>query len=134
MNYRFKLFQAAVSEKDQEIYANFKRIRNEITTKLRILETRYLGEKKASIKFPMAHWNFITEATNLVKRNRIGPLNGSLAVSDKEQAHLMNELFVAIGDRLEGGSHHNIQRNDNKGSLVPSLSVGNQRVRRLCLQ
>lgn len=125
MNYRFKLFKADVSEKDQEIYAKFKRIRNEITIKLRILKTRYFREKKASVKFPMAYWNFITEATNPVRRNQIGPLkreDGSLGVSDKEKAHPKNKFFGTFGNRLERGSHKNIQRNDNKRNLVPPVS------------
>ena len=43
----------------------------EITTKLRILKTRYFGEKIALVKFPMAYWNFIMEASNPVRRNPI---------------------------------------------------------------
>ena len=73
----------------------------------------------------MAYWNFMTEATNPVRRNQIGPLkreDGSLAVSDKEKAHPMNKFFGTFGDRLERGSHKNIQRNDNNRSLVPSVS------------
>ena len=49
----------------------------EITTKLRILKTRYLGEKIALVKFPMAYWNFITEASNPVRRNPISFLESS---------------------------------------------------------
>ena len=52
MNYRLKLFKADVNEKDQEIYAKFKRTRNEITIKLRILKTRYFSEKKSLGKVP----------------------------------------------------------------------------------
>ena len=49
MNYRFKLFKTTVSEKDKEIYAKYKGIRNEITSKLRILKTRYFGKVRGGL-------------------------------------------------------------------------------------
>ena len=38
MNLRYKLFKRAVSTKDQEIYARYKKVRNEITSEIRNAE------------------------------------------------------------------------------------------------
>ena len=41
MNLRFKLFKRAVSPRDQEIYARYKKVRNEITPQIRIAKAQY---------------------------------------------------------------------------------------------
>ena len=49
MNLRYKLFKYAVSTKDQEMYARYKRVRNEITSEIRSAKTCYFNEKIASV-------------------------------------------------------------------------------------
>ena len=103
MNLKFKLFKRAVSTKSQEIYARYKKVRNEITSQIRIAKAQYFNEKLAEVKSATAYWNLIAEATNPVRRNRIGPLkreDGSLAVNDTEKANLINDFFANIGTRL----------------------------------
>ena len=103
MNLRFKLFKRAVSTKDQEIYARYKKIRNEITCQIRHAKSQYFNAKLAEAKSAPAYWNLIAEATNPVRRNRIGPLkreDGSLAVNDTEKANLINDFFANISTRL----------------------------------
>ena len=43
MNRRFKLFKRAVETKDQNTWADYKRLRNEITSDLRKAKAAYLG-------------------------------------------------------------------------------------------
>jgi len=74
MNFRYKLFKNAVRTKDQEIYARYKRVRNYITSEIRIAKARYFEERIASVKSAASYWNLIAEATNPVRRSRIGPL------------------------------------------------------------
>ena len=124
MNLRFKLFKRAVSTKDQEIYARYKKVRNEITSKMRNAKTRYFNEKLAEVKSAAAYWNLIAEATNPVKRNKIGPLkrqDGSLAVNDTEKANLINDFFANIGTRL-GRANSNLPQQSDRNDLVPSVT------------
>ena len=103
MNLRFKLFKRAVSPRDQEIYARYKKVRNEITSQIRIAEAQYFNEKLVEAKSATAYWNLIAEAAITVRRNRIGPLkrkDGSLAVYDTEKANLINDFFANIGTTL----------------------------------
>ena len=74
MNLGYKLFKRAVSTKDQEIYATYKKVRNEITSEVRNAKAQFFKEKLAEVKSAAAYWNLIAEATNPVRRNRIGPL------------------------------------------------------------
>ena len=41
MNLRYKLFKRAVSTKDQEIYARYKKVRNEITSEIRNAKAQF---------------------------------------------------------------------------------------------
>ena len=50
MNLRFKLFKRAVSAKDQEIYARYKRVKNEITAEIRNAMAQYFKDKLAEVK------------------------------------------------------------------------------------
>ena len=116
MNLRFKLFK--------EIYARYKKVRNEITSQIRIAKAQYFNDKLAEAKSAMAYWNLIAEATNPVRRNRIGPLkreDGSLAVNDTEKANLINDFFANIGTRLGRANCYFPQQSDRTGS-VPSVT------------
>jgi len=55
------------------IYARYKRVRNDITSEIRKAKARYFEERIASVKSAAAYWNLIAEATNPVRRSRIGP-------------------------------------------------------------
>ena len=124
MNLRFKLFKRAVSTKDQEINARYKKVRNEITSEIRNAKARYFNEKLAEVKSAAAYWNLIAEATNPVKRNKIGPLkrqDGSLAVNDTEKANLVNDFFANIGTRL-GRANSNLPQQSDRNDLVPSVT------------
>ena len=68
------MFKRAVSTNDQEICTRYKKVRNEITSQIRYAKAQYFNEKLAEVKSAAAYWNLIAEATNPVRRNRIGPL------------------------------------------------------------
>ena len=124
MNLRFKLFKRAVSTKDQETYARYKKVRNEITSEIRNAKARYFNEKLAEVKSAAAYWNLIAEATNPVKRNKIGLLkrqDGSLAVNDTEKANLINDFFANIGTRL-GRANSNLPQQSDRNDLVRSVT------------
>ena len=135
MNLRFKFFKRAVSTKDQEIYARYKKVRNEITSQIRNAKAQYFNEKLAEAKSATAYWNLIAEATNPVRRNRIGPLkreDGSLAVNDTEKANLINDFFANIGAKLERTNSSFPQQSDRSGSVpsVTDITVCEDSVRR----
>ena len=129
MNLRFKLFKRAVSAKDQEIYTRYKIVRNEITSEIRNAKAQYFNQKLAEVKSLAAYWNFIAEATNPVRRKRVGPLkreDGSLAVDDSGKANLINDFFANIGTRLGRAN------SDRTGSVpsVTDITVSEDSVRR----
>ena len=44
---RFKLLNRAISTKDHEIYARYKKVRNEITSEIRNVKAQFFKEKLA---------------------------------------------------------------------------------------
>lgn len=125
MNLTFKVFKRTVSTKNQDIYARYKKDRNEITSEIGNAKASQFTDKIAEVKSTAAYWNLITEATNPVRRNRIGPLrseDGSLAVNDMEKANLINDFFVNIGTRLARANNNLLKQSDRTGFSVPSVS------------
>ena len=104
MNRRFKLFKRAVETKDQNTWADYKRLRNEITSDLRKAKAEYFIDQLK--KTTSAYWNVLSKAPNPKVRKKIGPLkrdDNSLAVKDMEKASLMNRFFSAIAEKLNAG-------------------------------
>ena len=102
MNRRYKLFKRAVDTKDNGIWNDYKRLRNEITSEIRRAKASYFHEKLAEFKTSAAYWNLIRKATNPKVEKSIGSLrrdDKSLAVDDKEKANL-NTFFATIGKTL----------------------------------
>ena len=60
MNYRYKLFKSAVNTKDGTAWANYKKVRNEITGDLRRAKSRFFCEKINSAKSTAAYWKVLT--------------------------------------------------------------------------
>ena len=125
MNLRLKLLKRAVSTKDKEIYARYKKARNEITSEIRNAKAQFFKEKLAEVKSAAAYWNLIAEATNPVRRNRIGPLkreDGSIAVNDLEKANLVNDFFANISTRLGRANRNFLQQSNLIGCSLPSVT------------
>lgn len=106
MNRRFKLFKRAVETKDQNTWADYKRLRNEIKSDLRKAKAAYFRDQLKKAKTTSAYWNVLSKATNPKVRKKIGPLkcdDNSLAVKDMEKASLMNRFFSMIAEKLNAG-------------------------------
>ena len=103
---RFKLFKRAVKTKDRDTWADYKRLRNEITSDLRKAKAAYFRDQLKKAKTTSAYWNVLSKATNPKVRKKIGPLkrdDNSLAVKDTEKASLMNSFFSTIAEKLNAG-------------------------------
>ena len=74
MNRRFKLFKRAVETKDQNIRADYRRLRNEITSDLRKAKAAYFRDQLKKANTTSAYWNVLSKATNPKVRKKIGPL------------------------------------------------------------
>ena len=101
MNHRFKLFKRAVETKDPKTWANYKRLRNEITSDLgkRRLHTSEINWRR---RRPPRRIGMYQPKV----RKKIGPLtrdDNSLAVKDTENASLMNCFFSTIAEKLNSG-------------------------------
>ena len=102
----FKLFKRAVETKDPNTWADYKRLRNEITSDLRKAKAAYFRDQLKKAKTTSAYWNVLSKATNPKVRKKIGPLkrdDNSLAVKDTEKASLMNCFFSTIAEKLNAG-------------------------------
>lgn len=88
INRRFKLFKKAVDSKNAEDWANYKILRNEITSDIRKAKAAYFQAKLDEVKTSGAYWNLLNNATKPKATKSIGPLkreNERLAVDDKEK-------------------------------------------------
>ena len=106
MNLQFKLFKRAVETKDQNIWVDYKRLRNEITSDLRKAKAAYFRDQLKRAKTTSVYWNVLSKATNPKVRKKIGPLkrdDNGLAVKDTKKASLMNNFFSMIGEKLNAG-------------------------------
>ena len=103
---RFKLFKRAVKTKDRNTWADYKRLRNKITSDLRNGKAAYFRDHLKKAKTTLTYWNVLSKATNPKVRKKIGPLkrdDNSLAVKDTEKASLMNSFFSTIAEKLNAG-------------------------------
>ena len=104
INKRYKLFKAAVTEKCPELWQNYKQARNEVTAALRKAKASYFERISGEVKKSSAYWKLINKATSRISHKKsIGPLrrnDGSLALTDKEKAQLMNSYFATVGENL----------------------------------
>ena len=89
---RFKLFKRAVNTRDRNTWADYKRLRDEITSHLRKAKAAYFRDQLKKAKTTSTYWNVLSKATNPKERKKIGPLkrnDNSLAVKDTEKASLI---------------------------------------------
>ena len=103
MNHRYKLFKSAVSTKDETAWANYKKIRNEITADVRRAKARFFCERIDSAKSTAAYWKVLSKAANPKRRPQIGPIkrdDKTLAVRDDEKANLINAYFATVGTEI----------------------------------
>ena len=105
MNHRYKLFKSAVNTKDETAWANYKKIRNEITADVRRAKARFFCEKIDSAKSTAAYWKLLSKAANPKRRPQIGPIkrdDKTLAVRDDEKANLINAYFATYAQEGMG--------------------------------
>ena len=57
MNRRFKLFKKAISTNNTEIWAEYKKIRNEVTSAIRKAKSKHFKDQLADIKTSAEYWN-----------------------------------------------------------------------------
>ena len=99
LNYRYKLFKSAVSNKDETAWGTYKKIRNEITADVRRAKATFFRKNIDAAKSTAAYWKALSDATNPKRRLQIGPLqrgDNTLAVRDEEKANLINTFFATV--------------------------------------
>ena len=81
-----------------------------------------LTQQFSSVHSAAAYWNLMAEATNPVRRNRIGPLKEGGWKPCLEKANLINDFFANIGTRLGRANRNFLQQSDRIGCSVPSVT------------
>ena len=125
MNYRYKLLKSAVNTKDEIAWANYKKVRNEITGDLRRAKSRFFCEKINSAKSTAAYWKVLSKAANPKRRQHIGPIrrdDKTLTVRDDEKANLMNVFFATVGIEISRNPSCTRKAVSNDGSPVQTIS------------
>ena len=64
MNRRFKLFKRSVETKDPNAWADYNRLRNEITSDLRKAKAAYFRDQLKKAKTTSAYWNVSGSLSN----------------------------------------------------------------------
>ena len=86
------------------MWQNYKQARKEVTAALRKAKASYFERIFGEVKKSSAYWKLINKATSRIAHKKsIGPLrrnDGSLALTDKEKAQLMNSYFATVGENL----------------------------------
>ena len=74
MNRGFKLFKIAIKTKEADKWADYKKLRNEITSDIRKAKSAYFKRKFDEVKTTSTYWNLLSRATNPKAQKQIGPL------------------------------------------------------------
>ena len=97
------MFKTEIETKEADKWADYKKLRNEITSDTRKAKSAYFKRKFDKVKVTSAYWNLLSRATNPKARKSIGPLkrdDESLVVDDKRKADLLNCSFATVGMKL----------------------------------
>jgi hypothetical protein len=102
MNLRYKCYKKAKRSDDACPWAEYRKLRNEVTFEVRMAKGNYYKSLFDEVKSTRSYWSLIKKATEVKKRNicDIRKLDGSLTNSDKEKAEVLNEYFANVGERL----------------------------------
>ena len=126
MNRRFKLLKRAVETKEPNTWADYKRLRNEITSDLGKVKAAYFRDQLKKAKTTLVYWNVLSKATNPKVRKKIGPLkrdDNSLAVKVREKASLMNCFFSKTAQKLNAGQLQALQLlTSSRSKPLPCIS------------
>ena len=132
MNHRYKLFKSAVSTKDETVWANYKKIRNEITADVRQAKARFFCEKIDSAKSTAAYWKVLSKAVNPKRRPQIGPIkrdDKTLAVRDDEKANLINAYFTTVSTEISRNptyAQEDVGNDDTPIRTISSFSISKE--------
>ena len=74
INQRFKLFRKAIETKDEESWAKYKKLRNEITSDIRKAKESFFRGQIAEVRNTRDYWKILNKATRPKSRRKIGPL------------------------------------------------------------
>ena len=126
MNLRLKLLRKAKQSNNPELWAKYKRLRNEITSEVRVAKCQYYKNLFDEVRDCKTYWNLIKRNTN---KNKSRPIlgirnsNGQLELRDNLKADILNEHFSTIGKSLamerEVRAVENQQRNISH--ITPSI-------------
>ena len=72
INKQIKLFKKVTETKEADKWADYKKLRNEITSDIRKAKSEYFKRKFYEVKTISAYWNLLSRATKA--RKPIGPL------------------------------------------------------------
>ena len=112
-------------------WAQYKKIRNEITSDIRTAKAKYFKDQLSKISTTKAYWKLLTKAPKPKVRKSIGPLrrkDKSIAVKDSEKANLMNEFFATVGSRLAEGYDQSLVPNPNPVPHISNISLSTNKI------
>jgi hypothetical protein len=102
MNLRYKCYKKEKRSDDACLWAEYRKLRNEVTFEVRMAKGNYYKSLFDEVKCTRSYWSLIKKATKVKNRNicDIRKLDGSLTNSDKKKAEVLNEYFANVGERL----------------------------------
>lgn len=103
MNKRYNILKRAKETGSKELWAEYKKLRNEVTKLLREEEANYWRQEFNNTESSKDFWKLVARITHKKKLNNIGPIaddRGNMILDDKNKAEAMNDYFVAVGPNL----------------------------------
>ena len=127
MNKRYKVLKRAKQTRSAEHWAEYKKLRNQVTKLLRESEANYWRQEFKNTKCSKDFWKLVSTITHKKKPSTIGPLKddqGTIITDDQAKAEAMNDYFVAIGPDLASKVHpaEEFKNTEHLYRVTPTLS------------
>ena len=104
MNLRFKTLGRAKESNEPDLWAKYRKLRNQITQEVRAAKCSYFSDLFNEVKDCKSYWKLIKTATcEPAKRKPIVGIrreDGSLETSDQGKANILNDFFSSVGEEL----------------------------------
>lgn len=103
MNHWFKVLKYVKQTGSKASWEEYRKLRNEVTSVLRIAEANYWKQEFKNANFSKDFWKLVGKLTNKKKQSLIGPIRddqNNIILDDSIKAEAMNDFFITIGPTL----------------------------------
>ena len=103
MNLRYKTLLRAKMSNNQELWTEYRSLRNRVTHEVRVAKSRFYVDLFDEVKDCKSYWNLVKKAAYRSASQPILGLktsDGSMETSDYKKAQILNAYFSTVGEKL----------------------------------